>query len=176
MGDGRRASLLSALIIFFLFPTTSSLPVLPVGAKQPESFIGYFTTACVAIGLAIFSYILLPRMVRLCCPGGEGCGDTGPLCITAQGLWPTSTPALAATSLLLLGQDKPSLVPRELSGVLPTSDTSVSLGYCGNDPWVSRKASVSDISGRNTLPILHLSTSPISATATQPLAAFFPYT
>lgn len=108
--------------------------MLPVGAQQPESFIGYFTTACVAIGLAIFSYILLPRMVRLCCPGGEGCGDTGPLCITAQGLWPTSTPALAPTSLLLLGQDKPSLVPRELSGVLPTSDTPVSLGYCGNEP------------------------------------------
>ncbi|KAF1555271.1 Equilibrative nucleoside transporter 1, partial [Eudyptes schlegeli] len=33
-----------------------------IGAKQPESFIGYFTTACVAIVLAIFSYILLPRM------------------------------------------------------------------------------------------------------------------
>ncbi|NXE04619.1 S29A1 protein, partial [Lophotis ruficrista] len=33
-----------------------------IGAKQPESYIGYFTTACVAIVLAIFSYILLPRM------------------------------------------------------------------------------------------------------------------
>ncbi|NWX40898.1 S29A1 protein, partial [Steatornis caripensis] len=33
-----------------------------IGAQQPESFIGYFTTACVAIVLAIFSYILLPRM------------------------------------------------------------------------------------------------------------------
>ncbi|XP_052662552.1 LOW QUALITY PROTEIN: heat shock protein HSP 90-beta-like [Harpia harpyja] len=33
-----------------------------IGAQQPESFIGYFTTACVAIMLAIFSYILLPRM------------------------------------------------------------------------------------------------------------------
>ncbi|KAM6368030.1 LOW QUALITY PROTEIN: equilibrative nucleoside transporter 1 [Alca torda] len=32
-----------------------------IGAKQPE-IIGYFTTACVAIVLAIFSYILLPRM------------------------------------------------------------------------------------------------------------------
>uniref|UniRef100_A0A8D0F8S4 Solute carrier family 29 member 1 (Augustine blood group) n=1 Tax=Strix occidentalis caurina TaxID=311401 RepID=A0A8D0F8S4_STROC len=64
-----------------------------IGAQQPESFIGYFTTACVAIVLAMFSYILLPRMVRLCHPGGEGCGDMGPLHITAQGLWPTSTPA-----------------------------------------------------------------------------------
>ncbi|NXY50249.1 S29A1 protein, partial [Ceuthmochares aereus] len=33
-----------------------------IGAQQPESYIGYFTTACVAIVLAIFSYILLPRM------------------------------------------------------------------------------------------------------------------
>ncbi|XP_074674242.1 equilibrative nucleoside transporter 1 [Strix aluco] len=33
-----------------------------IGAQQPESFIGYFTTACVAIVLAMFSYILLPRM------------------------------------------------------------------------------------------------------------------
>ncbi|KFU84723.1 Equilibrative nucleoside transporter 1 [Chaetura pelagica] len=33
-----------------------------IGAQQPESFIGYFTTACVAIVLAIFSYILLPRL------------------------------------------------------------------------------------------------------------------
>ncbi|KFV98059.1 Equilibrative nucleoside transporter 1 [Fulmarus glacialis] len=33
-----------------------------IGAQQPESFIGYFSTACVAIVLAIFSYILLPRM------------------------------------------------------------------------------------------------------------------
>ncbi|XP_009476845.1 equilibrative nucleoside transporter 1 isoform X1 [Pelecanus crispus] len=33
-----------------------------IGAQQPESFIGYFTTACVAILLAILSYILLPRM------------------------------------------------------------------------------------------------------------------
>ncbi|XP_009473358.1 PREDICTED: equilibrative nucleoside transporter 1 [Nipponia nippon] len=33
-----------------------------IGAQQPESFIGFFTTACVAIVLAIFSYILLPRM------------------------------------------------------------------------------------------------------------------
>ncbi|NXE73115.1 S29A1 protein, partial [Cochlearius cochlearius] len=33
-----------------------------IGTQQPESFIGYFTTACVAIVLAIFSYILLPRM------------------------------------------------------------------------------------------------------------------
>ncbi|NXE20814.1 S29A1 protein, partial [Ardeotis kori] len=33
-----------------------------IDAQQPESFIGYFTTACVAIVLAIFSYILLPRL------------------------------------------------------------------------------------------------------------------
>ncbi|KFO92360.1 Equilibrative nucleoside transporter 1 [Buceros rhinoceros silvestris] len=33
-----------------------------IGAQRPETFIGYFTTACVAILLAIFSYILLPRM------------------------------------------------------------------------------------------------------------------
>ncbi|XP_054678734.1 heat shock protein HSP 90-beta isoform X2 [Grus americana] len=33
-----------------------------VGAQQPESYIGYFATACVVILLAIFSYILLPRM------------------------------------------------------------------------------------------------------------------
>ncbi|NXM70865.1 S29A1 protein, partial [Serilophus lunatus] len=33
-----------------------------IGAQQPESFIGYFSTACVAIALAIFSYIILPRM------------------------------------------------------------------------------------------------------------------
>uniref|UniRef100_A0A8B9FY87 Solute carrier family 29 member 1 (Augustine blood group) n=1 Tax=Amazona collaria TaxID=241587 RepID=A0A8B9FY87_9PSIT len=51
-----------------------------IGAQQPESFIGYFTTACVAIVLAIFSYILLPRMVRLCHLGGEGSGDMGPSC------------------------------------------------------------------------------------------------
>ncbi|XP_010155168.1 PREDICTED: equilibrative nucleoside transporter 1 [Eurypyga helias] len=33
-----------------------------IGARQPESYIGYFTTACMAILLAIISYILLPRM------------------------------------------------------------------------------------------------------------------
>ncbi|NXS61182.1 S29A1 protein, partial [Brachypteracias leptosomus] len=33
-----------------------------IGAHKPESFIGYFTTACVVIVLAIASYILLPRM------------------------------------------------------------------------------------------------------------------
>lgn len=42
-----------------------SLPVLSVGARQPESFIGYFTTACVTIVLAIVSYVVLPHMVRL---------------------------------------------------------------------------------------------------------------
>ncbi|NWI98338.1 S29A1 protein, partial [Crypturellus undulatus] len=33
-----------------------------IGAQQPESYIGYFTTACVAIVLAVFSYIILPRL------------------------------------------------------------------------------------------------------------------
>ncbi|NXI73451.1 S29A1 protein, partial [Anseranas semipalmata] len=33
-----------------------------IGAQEPEIFIGYFTIACVAIVVAIFSYILLPRM------------------------------------------------------------------------------------------------------------------
>ncbi|NXX99082.1 S29A1 protein, partial [Centropus bengalensis] len=33
-----------------------------IGAREPEGYIGYFTTACVAIVLAIFSYILLPRL------------------------------------------------------------------------------------------------------------------
>uniref|UniRef100_A0A8C5X564 Solute carrier family 29 member 1 (Augustine blood group) n=1 Tax=Malurus cyaneus samueli TaxID=2593467 RepID=A0A8C5X564_9PASS len=36
-----------------------------IGAQQPESFIGYFTTACVTIVLAIASYFILPHMVRL---------------------------------------------------------------------------------------------------------------
>lgn len=65
VGDGSRASLLLPLFILLLFLHVSSLPVLPVGAQQPESYIGYFTTACVAILLAVVSYILLPRMVRL---------------------------------------------------------------------------------------------------------------
>lgn len=58
----------------------------------------------------------------------------GPLHVTAQGPWHTGTPALAPTSLHLLGQGKLSPVPRELSGILPTSDTPVSLGYRGNEP------------------------------------------
>ncbi|NXB97342.1 S29A1 protein, partial [Vidua chalybeata] len=33
-----------------------------IGAQQPESFIGYFTTACVTIVLAIVSYVILPHM------------------------------------------------------------------------------------------------------------------
>ncbi|NXT71714.1 S29A1 protein, partial [Chaetops frenatus] len=33
-----------------------------IGAQQPESFIGYFTTACVTIVLAIVSYVVLPQM------------------------------------------------------------------------------------------------------------------
>lgn len=152
-------------------PPISSLPVLPVGAQQPESFIGYFTTACVAITLAIFSYILLPRMVSLCCPGGKGCGDMGPLHITAEGLWLTSTPALAPTSLHLLDKGKLSPVLRELSGIFPTSDTPVSLGYCGNESLGEQES----ISIRHILPILHLPISAISAITTQPLVAFFPH-
>lgn len=54
--------------------------------------------------------------------------------ITAQGPWSTSTLALASTSLHLLGQGKPSPAPKELSRILPTSDTPVSLCYCGNEP------------------------------------------
>uniref|UniRef100_A0A8D2QG97 Solute carrier family 29 member 1 (Augustine blood group) n=1 Tax=Zonotrichia albicollis TaxID=44394 RepID=A0A8D2QG97_ZONAL len=34
-----------------------------IGAQQPESFIGYFTTACVTIVLAIISYVILPHML-----------------------------------------------------------------------------------------------------------------
>ena len=112
------------------FPLSSPFLILPVGAQQPEGFIGYFTTACVVIVLAIFSYILLPRMVRPCCPGGEGCGNMGPLHTTAQGLWPTGTPALAQPLPSGSGQ----ALLRELSGVLRTSDTPVSLWYCGNGP------------------------------------------
>ncbi|NWH32836.1 S29A1 protein, partial [Chloropsis hardwickii] len=33
-----------------------------IGAQKPESFIGYFTTACVTIVLAIVSYVVLPHM------------------------------------------------------------------------------------------------------------------
>lgn len=84
----------------------------PVGAQQPESYIGYFTTACVAILLAIFSYILLPRTVRLHPLGGEETGEPRP----------HSTPALVPASLHLLGH---------LPVALPTSDT---LGLRGNEP------------------------------------------
>ncbi|KAK2531618.1 Slc29a1 [Columba guinea] len=94
-----------------------------IGAQQAKTFIGYFTTACVAIVLAIFSYILLPRMVRLLSSWWGGVGTWDLLHITAQGPWPTSTPALASTSLHLLGQGKPSPAPKELSRILPTSDT-----------------------------------------------------
>lgn len=96
-------------------PAFFSLPLLPVGAQQPESFIGYFTTACVAIVLAIFSYILLPRMVRLCCPDGEWCGAVGPLHIHRD------CGPLAPQPWLLLS----ILVLRELSGILPTSNNIV---------------------------------------------------
>ncbi|NXD26959.1 S29A1 protein, partial [Spelaeornis formosus] len=33
-----------------------------IGAQQPESYIGYFTTACVTIVLAVVSYVVLPHM------------------------------------------------------------------------------------------------------------------
>ncbi|NWI65210.1 S29A1 protein, partial [Todus mexicanus] len=45
-----------------IFAALAMIFSIAIGAQQPESFIGYFTTACVAIALAIFSYILLPRM------------------------------------------------------------------------------------------------------------------
>ncbi|NXL93682.1 S29A1 protein, partial [Alectura lathami] len=45
-----------------IFAALAMIFSIAIGAKQPESFIGYFTTACVAIVLAIVSYILLPRM------------------------------------------------------------------------------------------------------------------
>ncbi|NWR64942.1 S29A1 protein, partial [Bucorvus abyssinicus] len=44
------------------FAAVAMIFSIAIGAQQPETFIGYFTTACVAIVLAIFSYILLPRM------------------------------------------------------------------------------------------------------------------
>lgn len=70
-------------------------------------------------------------------------------------------PLAASTSCVRAG----SPVLPEHSGILPTTDTQVYLGYLS--PWLSRKASISDIIGRNTLPIL-----PISA-VTRPLPAFF---
>ncbi|XP_059689172.1 equilibrative nucleoside transporter 1 [Gavia stellata] len=44
------------------FAALAMIISIAIGTEQPESFIGYFTTACVAIMLAIFSYILLPHM------------------------------------------------------------------------------------------------------------------
>ncbi|NWI23372.1 S29A1 protein, partial [Sula dactylatra] len=44
------------------FAALAMIISIAIGARQPESFIGYFTTACVAIVLAISSYILLPRL------------------------------------------------------------------------------------------------------------------
>uniref|UniRef100_A0A8C2TDN2 Solute carrier family 29 member 1 (Augustine blood group) n=1 Tax=Coturnix japonica TaxID=93934 RepID=A0A8C2TDN2_COTJA len=46
-----------------IFAALAMIISISIGAQQPESYIGYFTTACVAIVLAIFSYILLPRML-----------------------------------------------------------------------------------------------------------------
>ncbi|NXK46457.1 S29A1 protein, partial [Chauna torquata] len=43
------------------FAALAMIVSIAIGAQQPESFIGYFATACMAIVLAIFSYILLPR-------------------------------------------------------------------------------------------------------------------
>ncbi|OXB76602.1 UNVERIFIED_CONTAM: hypothetical protein H355_014493 [Colinus virginianus] len=45
-----------------IFAALAMIISISIGAQQPESYIGYFTTACVAIVLAIFSYFLLPRM------------------------------------------------------------------------------------------------------------------
>nr|XP_009501368.1 PREDICTED: equilibrative nucleoside transporter 1 [Phalacrocorax carbo] len=45
-----------------IFAALAMIVSIAIGAQQPESFIGYFTTACVAIVLAISSYILLPRL------------------------------------------------------------------------------------------------------------------
>uniref|UniRef100_A0A8V0ZA14 Solute carrier family 29 member 1 (Augustine blood group) n=1 Tax=Gallus gallus TaxID=9031 RepID=A0A8V0ZA14_CHICK len=45
-----------------IFAALAMIISISIGAQQPESYIGYFTTACVAILLAIFSYVLLPRM------------------------------------------------------------------------------------------------------------------
>uniref|UniRef100_A0A8B9U6M4 Solute carrier family 29 member 1 (Augustine blood group) n=1 Tax=Anas zonorhyncha TaxID=75864 RepID=A0A8B9U6M4_9AVES len=72
-----------------IFAALAMIFSIAIGAQQPESYIGYFTTACVAILLAIFSYILLPRTVRLRLLGGEP--------------RPHSTPALVPASLHLLG-------------------------------------------------------------------------
>ncbi|KFZ69128.1 Equilibrative nucleoside transporter 1 [Podiceps cristatus] len=45
-----------------IFAALAMIFSIAIGAQQPESYIGYFTTACLAIVLAIFSYILLPRL------------------------------------------------------------------------------------------------------------------
>ncbi|NXC67594.1 S29A1 protein, partial [Anhinga anhinga] len=45
-----------------IFAALAMIVSIAIGAQRPESFIGYFTTACVAIVLAISSYILLPRL------------------------------------------------------------------------------------------------------------------
>ncbi|XP_042691346.1 equilibrative nucleoside transporter 1 [Centrocercus urophasianus] len=45
-----------------IFAALAMIISISIGAQQPESYIGYFTTACVAILLAVVSYILLPRM------------------------------------------------------------------------------------------------------------------
>ncbi|XP_031449773.1 equilibrative nucleoside transporter 1 [Phasianus colchicus] len=45
-----------------IFAAVAMIISISIGAQQPESYIGYFTTACVAILLAVVSYVLLPRM------------------------------------------------------------------------------------------------------------------
>uniref|UniRef100_A0A8C3L5B9 Solute carrier family 29 member 1 (Augustine blood group) n=1 Tax=Chrysolophus pictus TaxID=9089 RepID=A0A8C3L5B9_CHRPC len=45
-----------------IFAALAMIISISIGAQQPESYIGYFTTACVAILLAVVSYVLLPRM------------------------------------------------------------------------------------------------------------------
>ncbi|NXS72101.1 S29A1 protein, partial [Pandion haliaetus] len=56
------ATIMSGQGLAGTFAALAMIFSIAIGSQQPESFIGYFTTACVAIMLAIFSYILLPHM------------------------------------------------------------------------------------------------------------------
>lgn len=161
-------------------PLVFSLPVLPVGAQQPESFIGYFTTACVAIVLAIFSYILLPRMVRLCRPGGEGCRDTEPFASQHKDhgalapqpwLLPASTPPGSGQALPCPGE----LHERTPGGLWDTSRFRYPQYPCGNEALGEQESISIGQKWKEYFPILHLPISPTSAITTEPLAAFFPY-
>ncbi|NXV79528.1 S29A1 protein, partial [Atlantisia rogersi] len=44
------------------FAALAMICSIAIGSQKPESYIGYFSTACVVIVVAILSYILLPRM------------------------------------------------------------------------------------------------------------------